>query len=205
VWKTHAPVELAPWRGGVGGLGGAKVVVVTRNPKDACVSMYHHSRDVPAFEYSGDMRHFVAELFLAGNVESGCFWAWHAGWQRAAAAAPAGVLWISYEELARDPVGGIRRVAEFAGIPASDDAIGRTAQAASFPAMKRAFADADAKMEAQGIRTKKNHIRRGEVGSWRAELPGALLAKFDEVHESRCAEHGLSYQFDFGGAPASRL
>lgn len=58
VIKTHAPAQLAPWIGGVerGLRDGARVIVVTRNPKDACVSMFHHSRDVPAFGYPAGTR-----------------------------------------------------------------------------------------------------------------------------------------------------
>ena len=84
VFKTHAAVGLAPWRGGLRGLGGARVVVVTRNPKDACVSMFNHARDAAPFAYTGDFAHFVTRLFLPGKVESGCFWEWHAGRGRAA-------------------------------------------------------------------------------------------------------------------------
>merc|ERR1719333_1788727 len=79
VFKTHAPLHLAPWVGGASSpiKSKAKIIVVARNPKDACVSLFHHSRDVPAFAYKGDFEHFVTSLFLQGKVESGCFWEWH--------------------------------------------------------------------------------------------------------------------------------
>lgn len=50
--KTHATVERAPWVGrtATGIPAGARVIAVTRNPKDVAVSMYHHSRDVPVFQ-----------------------------------------------------------------------------------------------------------------------------------------------------------
>lgn len=60
--KTHAPHHLVPWKGGVtaAGIGGGRrVIVVTRNPNDACVSMFHHSRDVESFAYTGDFQHFI--------------------------------------------------------------------------------------------------------------------------------------------------
>jgi hypothetical protein len=198
VFKTHATVELAPWKGGVQGLRNTKVVVVTRNPKDACVSMFHHSRDTEVFHYRGDFQHFASDLFLKGNVESGCFWAWHAGWQRAAEANKANVVWVSYEELKEDPAGTIRRLADFLGIPASDDTILRTVGASSFSSIKSAFAQADQQLLQQGKRTKKNHIRQGEMGSWRSDIYGALLVEFDAVHTLKCSEHALTYKFNFG-------
>ena len=49
--KTHATVERAPWVGRTARIpAGAKVIAVTRNPKDVAVSMYHHSRDVSFFQ-----------------------------------------------------------------------------------------------------------------------------------------------------------
>ena len=59
--KTHAPAHLAPWkmtgapalRQHFGVPGAGKVIVVIRNPKDAAVSLFHHSKDVPIFHYTG--------------------------------------------------------------------------------------------------------------------------------------------------------
>lgn len=198
VFKTHAPVELAPWRAGVSseGLGRAKVVVVTRNPKDACVSLFHHSRD-GKFNYSGDFHHFTSNLFLIGNVESGCFWAWHAGWEKAAAE-QSGIIWVSYEELKRDAFGTVRRLAKELDIHCTDDEIAKTVGASSFSAMKSLFNENEKKFESKGMRAKKNHIRKGEMGSWRNDLDGALLVEFDAVHKLKTTFWDLTYNFDFG-------
>jgi len=85
VWKTHAPAHQVPWKGGAfpfsskalgtGLRPGAKIIVVTRNPKDVAVSLFNHSKDVNAFNYgAGTWPHFLATLFAAGQVESGDFW-----------------------------------------------------------------------------------------------------------------------------------
>jgi len=198
VFKTHAQAGLVPWRGGVGGCGGAKVVVVTRNPKDACVSNFHHARDVVAFAYCGDLWHFVTALFLRGRVESGCFWEWHAGWEAAAAQHPGDVMWVSYEELKRDYEGTVRRLAGFLQIPAPDDVIARTMAASSFASMKVSIAQFDGQLTASGVAPKRGHLRKGEMGSWRGDIEGALLAEFDAVSEAKTALHGLKYKFDYG-------
>jgi len=207
VFKTHAPVEILPWSGGLDLPGDAKVIVVVRNPKDACVSMYHHSRDVPAFEYTGDFEHFVPSLFLRGKVESGCFWRWHAGWWKACEDNRK-TLWISYEDLKLDPVAGVRRIAAFLGVPAPDEVVRLVVGASSFDAMKASFEETASRKAAAGKPVKRNHIRRGEMGTWREMLRGPLLEAFDRAHEERTAELGLSYSFDFGSAldsePASK-
>jgi len=198
VFKTHATVEMAPWRGGVSGCGGAKVVVVTRNPKDACISMFHHCRDSNILSYWGDFEHFVRRLFFRGEASSGCFWAWHAGWEKAAAENPGTVVWVSYEELKRDFPGTVRRLADFLEIPASDDAIAKTAGASSVSSMKATYAKRVEELEAMGGLCKKNHFRKGEMGSWRNDIDGCLLMEFDAMHKAKTAQHGLKYSFDFG-------
>uniref|UniRef100_A0A7S1LLZ4 Sulfotransferase domain-containing protein n=1 Tax=Alexandrium catenella TaxID=2925 RepID=A0A7S1LLZ4_ALECA len=198
-FKTHAPAQLVPWKGGLGGLGTAKVIVVTRNPKDACVSMFHHARDIEAFRYRGDLHHFATRLFLEGNVESGCFWAWHAGWEEAAAKHPQNVIWVSYEDLKRDFPGTVRKLAEFLDVPLTGDTLAQVTDASSMKSMKASYEAASKHLSTTGGEAKKNHIRKGEMGSWRNDIKGALLAEFDAVHRAKTDLHKLRYQFDFGG------
>ena len=56
-----------------------KVVYVSRNPKDACVSMFHHTRAIDSFTYDGTFGDFI-ELFLQGGVEHGSWWHHHRRW-----------------------------------------------------------------------------------------------------------------------------
>jgi len=200
VFKTHAPVQRVPWSGGMSGCGAAKVVVVVRNPKDACVSMFHHSRDIKPFNYTGDLEHFTTRLFLPGNNESGCFWAWHAGWEEVAAKHPGSVMWVSYEELQRDFPGTVGRLAQFLAIPVSDDVIVQTMQGSSLSSMRSDWAAFNQELESKGMDRIETRVRKGAVGSWRDDIQGDLLAEFDRVHRAKASGHGLKYEFNFGDA-----
>ncbi|QQP36612.1 Sulfotransferase 1A1, partial [Caligus rogercresseyi] len=50
-----------------------KVIYVTRNPKDVCVSFYHHEKLLNNHQYTGSFEKF-AELFLEGKVAYGSYW-----------------------------------------------------------------------------------------------------------------------------------
>lgn len=193
VIKTHAPFQLRPWSE----QAGAKVVVVSRNPGDACVSMYHHSLDIPAFRYFASFSHFWNALYKRGLVEHGCFWDWHSGWYNymtgAGAGAGAGsgsVLWVKFEDIKKDPEGQIRRIAEYCCIPASDEVIRKTVEASSFKNMK-ATADAiNSDKAKKGIKFKKNHIRKGESGKWRKTFKDESEG-FLKFHQIKCDQLGL--------------
>jgi hypothetical protein len=75
-FKTHATVANLPR-----GRANIKIIYVYRNPKDVLVSLYHHAKNKPEFEYSGDFETFF-ELFLAGNVESGSWFDHFTEWAK---------------------------------------------------------------------------------------------------------------------------
>lgn len=56
-FKTHTPVPLLRHRI----VPGVKVIFVERNPKDLCVSLWHHTRS-KNFGYDGPFEHFVREV-----------------------------------------------------------------------------------------------------------------------------------------------
>ena len=69
VIKTHLPLEFLPPKL----LDTCKVIFVSRNPKDACVSFYHHHILLPDYHFNGDFSNF-ATLYLKGAVEYGDYW-----------------------------------------------------------------------------------------------------------------------------------
>ncbi|KAG8172291.1 hypothetical protein JTE90_019965, partial [Oedothorax gibbosus] len=71
ILKTHLPFGRAPWS------DKAKYICVSRNPKDCCVSYFHHFK---ARTYSGDFNHFF-ETFLEGSVYYGDYLDYLMGWE----------------------------------------------------------------------------------------------------------------------------
>ena len=69
VIKTHLPFEMLP----PNLLDTCKVIFVSRNPKDCCVSFYHHHGNFPEYQWKGDFQDF-AKLFIEGKTEYGGYW-----------------------------------------------------------------------------------------------------------------------------------
>lgn len=68
-FKSHANIEIMPENVNY---FKNKIIYVARNPKDTVVSLYHHARNKPEFQYNSDFQTFVY-LFLLGKVENGCW------------------------------------------------------------------------------------------------------------------------------------
>ena len=67
--KTHLPLEmLSPDL-----LDTCKVIFVCRNPKDVCVSFFHHQRNISGYNYLGDFKQ-LAEMFKEGTTHYGSYW-----------------------------------------------------------------------------------------------------------------------------------
>ena len=69
VIKSHLPIEMLPPKL----LDTCKVIFVCRNPKDTCVSFYHHTNNLPGYNFTGDFDYF-AKTFMDGTTEYGSYW-----------------------------------------------------------------------------------------------------------------------------------
>ncbi len=69
VIKSHLPLEMLPPKL----LDTCKVIFVGRNPKDCCVSYFHHTNLIPSYNFKGDFDDF-ADLFLNDELEYGSYW-----------------------------------------------------------------------------------------------------------------------------------
>lgn len=189
VLKTHASVPnfpCVPDGARLYSTPTARTVFVTRNPKDACVSNFHHARDKPVFDFSEGRWEDFFELFMSGRTESGDFWQFTTEWAAAAAADPERVLCMRYEQLATDPAAAIATIARHLGVEPEPGLIDRVVKASGIEAMRAQHAE----------RMQPNHLRKGGVGGWRSVLTEAEAGRID----ARCAQAlqgcaGLRFEF----------
>jgi len=162
--KTHLPLELMPSAWPEHG----KVVHITRNPKDVCISLYHELRHMqrtdPNAQLSADAFDDYFEKFLAGEVPWGPYPESVLGWH---SFDHPNLLKVTYEEARTDAAGVLEQIVAFVGRPVPAGRVAEVVRSTEFSAMK-----------ASGVRHQINHpdmredtdapfMRKGIVGDWR--------------------------------------
>ncbi|MDH5545161.1 MAG: sulfotransferase domain-containing protein [Gammaproteobacteria bacterium] len=185
VFKTHCTYEQTP------GIDTVKVILSSRDPRDCCVSFYHHLQDLtdeararrgigepPTFDqYVEDWLGFGAWY---RNVKS---WWPHRHDEN--------VLWLRYEDMKLDLPGCIDQILEFLGWSISPEQRQRALLHSSFPWMKahsekftRHNGDTKPLFKPGGF------IRRGQVGDHRTLLSDEhqrrILRRAGEELEPEC-------------------
>ncbi|KAF8763513.1 Netrin receptor DCC like protein [Argiope bruennichi] len=106
-FKTHLPYSHLPYS------PDAKYIFVTRNPKDCCVSLYHHARNKPAFAYEdGEFDDFF-ELFMTGELEYNDYFDHLLGWYPHRN--DPNVFYTTYENMKKDIREVIVKLSKFLG------------------------------------------------------------------------------------------
>jgi len=160
--KTHLPYHLLP-----GGLpsSGAKILYVSRDVRDVCVSYYHFSRMVNYEMYRGTFSEY-RDAFMRGTVMNGPYREHVKGYLDHADS----VLCVTYEQLHSDRAEVVRKVAKFLGCTLTDADVEDVVSNTSFAEMKRNPGTNFRHWEENGFAVKDEEgtfMRKGKVGDWR--------------------------------------
>lgn len=184
--KSHLSYNLLP-RQIRTGQRKPKIVYVARNPKDICISFYHHSKLLEG--YCGTFDDFCRQ-FLGDKVAYAPYWE-HVGgfWKRQN---QDNILFIKYEDMKKDLPSVIKRTATFLNKTLSDPQVFALAEHLSFASMKNNPA-LNRKMTVDTIKKNKlfgdfkiegEFIRSGQVGQWKEAMDDKMKKKFDEWIET---------------------
>lgn len=205
--KTHLPFNLAPYS------VGAKYLYITRNPYDCCVSYYYHMKSLPPYEFEdGTFDQFV-DMFTRGRIEFGDYFDHLLSWYEHRG--DPNVMFLTYEDLKKDPGGWILNIADFLGKEQYGDKIRKEPELlaailylSSFENMRRMNSELrtwhkkinalppeswtetmKSSKEALGDignkSTKGDHIRKGIVGDWRNHFTPEQVARMKERIENK--------------------
>ncbi|XP_037275794.2 sulfotransferase ssu-1 [Rhipicephalus microplus] len=105
--KTHLPFDKQPHS------ANAKYIYVTRNPYDCCVSFYHHCKGLPWYRFTGGSFDNFVDAFVRGKVTYGDYFDHLLSWYDHRN--DPNVLFLTYEDLKKDPTTSVLRIADFLG------------------------------------------------------------------------------------------
>ena len=170
---------------------------MVRDPRDAIVSNYFQVTRRDRW-FDGDIAGYVR--WPRGSVRS--MLRYYDVWARQRDV-PADFLLLRYEDLRRDTVGELRRVAAFIGLDGiRQEAIEQTVAHATFDAMRRreAAQNADASPLAPGHAADPESFkaRKGEVGGYAAYLAADDVAWIDAR-----IDEGLDPYYGYGSSRAA--
>ncbi|XP_042858260.1 sulfotransferase 1C4-like [Penaeus japonicus] len=163
-----------------------KVVYTIRNPKDTCVSYFHHSSNNKWHAFKGEFAHF-AEAFMGNGILYGSYWEHvRQAWQRKG---HRNLHVMFYENMKADIHGELRNLANFLQLDRDDDQLKTVADHASFDSMRSRHERVNVN---HGIR---NFFRKGQVGDWKNAATGDLNERMDAwIREN---SHGIDIPFRY--------
>ncbi|CAG9759667.1 unnamed protein product [Ceutorhynchus assimilis] len=191
--KTHLPWNLLP-KEIQKEIKKPKIIYISRNPKDTCISYYHFSRLIK--EYKGTLEEFC-NLFLSGSVNFAPFWN-HVlpFWKRHD---DSNILFLKYEELKSDLPGAIRKTAQFLEKDITEDQLDKLVHHLSFESMRQNPAvnyDWLVKLSHMFKPDKdktNSFMRQGKVGAFKETLTPELIERFDKWTAENTRGTGLTY------------
>ncbi|KAI1287457.1 Sulfotransferase 1C2 [Halotydeus destructor] len=192
--KTHFPFHLQPWN------PKAKYIVVIRNPKDVCVSYYHHTQLFESYQFKGRPFDDFFEYYINGEVEQGCYFDWYLSWWPHRD--KENVKFFVYEEMKKDPKKEILKMAEFLGKVWADSL---TANGGKI--LDRILTNSDIKymkvQTNQSLATVWNldketfsFVRKGQVGDWKNYLNPEQSKRLQDKFREKFTGTGMDKLWD---------
>ena len=187
---THLPFELLP----PNLLScGARVVHVSRNPKDVLVSLFHHEKLLEAFYGNNGTVDDFGEAFLQGsNCYGNYFHMLRSAWKRRF---EPNLKMVWYEDMKRDVVPVIKDLCAFLDVHLSEEKIRELEQVQKIDKFRaRQVSSAGDK---EGKEMYKKFFRKGQVGDWKNHFKVGFNERIDQWVELNLKElEGVKIQYE---------
>ncbi|KAJ1152323.1 hypothetical protein NDU88_005098, partial [Pleurodeles waltl] len=173
---THLPYYLVPK-----GLKTkkAKVIYVTRNPKDNLVSYFHFNNMLRQFsENPTTMMEEHFDDYLNGKVVSGSWFDHVKGWHTHKD--EFNILFLHYEDMVKDLRGAVLKICSFVGKSMDDQTVDTIVERATFKNMKKDVTANYEKLVQKETPKTLTFLRKGTIGDWKNVMTVAQNERFDK-------------------------
>ncbi|KAL0330197.1 UNVERIFIED_CONTAM: Cytosolic sulfotransferase 15 [Sesamum radiatum] len=134
------------------------------------------------------------DMFCDGVQAFGPFWDHLLGYWNASLENPDRVLFLKYEDIKRDPLLKVKKIAEFVGLPFSEEEekeglVGDISRLCSFEKLK----DLDINKNGIHFGSVKNNslFRKGDIGDWQNYLTPAMAERMKTTLRAKLSGSGL--------------
>ena len=178
--KTHLPLAMLP----PGLKEKAKVIYVSRNPKDTAVSLYYYYKGWPSFK--GSFEACMAGFERGEHFYGDFFQHLVSGWE---ARHRDNLKFLWYEEMRADIPATLRSLAAFLGLEVSEARVARLAELLQFERMRQN--PHITPTSGVALPGKSTFMRKGIVGDSRNHFDPDTLARWDSWTRQRVLGTGL--------------
>ncbi len=186
VIKTHLRRDEIPF------VPEARYVAGVRDPKDVVVSGYHFMKSLVFGPLMPSVQSWVDTMMSASRWQGS--WAEHLASYWAVRDQP-NVLFLTYEEMKRDHVAAVARIAEFMGVALTPDELRSVVHESSFATMKQAGEKFDPGQILPWTRD-RSMVRSGTSGSSSDLLTPAQQKQIDDYCRADLKRLGCDFPYD---------
>ncbi|GAB6029293.1 hypothetical protein CHUAL_005058 [Chamberlinius hualienensis] len=171
-----------------------KIVYITRNPKDTCVSMYHFYNSLVEVQYTGTFEQF-ADMFIGDQVIYAPYGRHILEmWERRH---QPNILFITYEQLQKDYKQSIKEIATFLGKQLTEDQVDKVADHCGFNNMSSNKLLNYSQWITDGYYLQdRKFMRKGQTGDWKNYFNEETNSKMDKWIQNTFAGSGLEFQYE---------
>ncbi|CAN4078879.1 unnamed protein product [Withania somnifera] len=202
---THLPFIALPKS--VQSLQGTKMIYLCREPKDTFISLWHFMHRFKWLQ-QGESNETIGvlsfekefELFCEGKTIWGPYWDHVLGYWKESLDKPESLLFLKYEELTKDTLFYVRKLADFMGKPFSRDEEGegvpeRIVKLCSFDNLSNLEVIKNGKTQSIASLQIDNSafFRKGKPGDWKNHLTSSMIERMDLITEEKL--RGSSFKF----------
>ncbi|KAA8542585.1 hypothetical protein F0562_023737 [Nyssa sinensis] len=195
LFATHIPYTLLPESATA---SGCKFVYIWRDPKDVLISKWQFMNKIKPEELPSLSIREAFEMFCQGISHYGPFWDHVLGYWKASQESPEMILFLKYEEMKREPLVYIKRLAEFMGQPFSleeekEGVVQEILKLCSFENLSNLEVNKIGVQKFSNVLVVNNRefFRKGQIGDWENHLTDEMKERIDQITEDKFKDTGI--------------